>query len=129
MASSASGWAPNPASISLALSARSRRESISVPSRSKTTSLLTGVRGEGGGRLPHGHTHRRKSLRHGIVEQQFRDMLHRRIALHDEDRLAKPLQRPKQRVVVTQNHLVIELPIHPALDDPLDIRKIAHHVA
>ena len=34
-----------------------------------------------------------------------------------------------QRIVVPQHHLVIELAIDPALDDPLDVAEVAHHVA
>ncbi len=34
-----------------------------------------------------------------------------------------------ERVVVAQDHLVIELPIDPAFHDPLDVAEVAHHVA
>ena len=56
-------------------------------------------------------------------------MLHGGIARHDEHRLAQPLQRRDERVVFAQNHLVIELAVDPPLDNPLDVGKIADHVA
>ena len=55
-------------------------------------------------------------------------MLDRGIALHDEHRFAEALQRPDQRVILAKDHFVIELPVHPPFDDPLDVGKIAHHV-
>ena len=39
------------------------------------------------------------------------------------------LQRRDQRIVVPQQHLVIELAIDPALDDAFDVAEIADHVA
>ena len=39
------------------------------------------------------------------------------------------MQRADQRIVVPEHHLVIELAIDPALDDPLDVAEIADHVA
>src|SRR5262245_57757173 len=56
-------------------------------------------------------------------------MLHGRIALDDEDRLAETLERLDERIVVPENHLMIELAIDPALHDALDVGEIAHHVA
>ena len=56
-------------------------------------------------------------------------MLHRGIAVDDKHGLAQPLQRLNQRVIASQDHLVVELAIDPSLDDPLDVREIAHHVA
>ena len=47
----------------------------------------------------------------------------------DEHRLAELLQRRDQRIVVAQQHLVIELAIDPALDDALDVAEVADHVA
>ena len=39
------------------------------------------------------------------------------------------LQRCDERVVFAENHLVIELAVDPPFDDPLDVGKIADHVA
>ena len=64
-----------------------------------------------------------------VVVQQFGDMLHRGIALHDEDGLAQLLQRADERIVFAKDHLVIELAVDPSLDDALDVGEIAHHVA
>jgi len=52
-----------------------------------------------------------------IVVQQFGDMLDRRIALHDEHRLAQSLQRLDERIVFAKNHLVVELAVDPSLHD------------
>ena len=51
------------------------------------------------------------------------------IALELVDRLAERLERRDQRIVVTQDHLVIELAVDPALHDALDVREIRDHVA
>ena len=64
-----------------------------------------------------------------VVVQQFGDMLHRGIALHDEHRLAQALQRCDERVVFAKNHLVVELAVDPPFDNPLDVGEIADHVA
>ena len=47
----------------------------------------------------------------------------------DEDRLAERLQRLHERIVVAQQHLVVELAVDPALDHPLDVAEVADHVA
>ena len=56
-------------------------------------------------------------------------MLHGGVARHDEHRLAKLLQRADQRIVFPENHLVIELTVHPPFDDSLDVGEVAHHVS
>ena len=80
-------------------------------------------------RLPHAHRHHVETLVAGHVEDQLGDALDGRVALELEDRLAERLERRDERVVVAQNHLVIELAIDPALHEPLDVRKIGDHVA
>ena len=42
---------------------------------------------------------------------------------------ADVLTGPDQRVVLPQNHLVVELPIDPAFDDALDVAEVGDHVA
>ena len=64
-----------------------------------------------------------------MIEDQPRNPLDGRIAVDDEDRFAELLERRDERVVVTEDHLVIELAIDPALDDPLDVAEVADHVA
>jgi hypothetical protein len=64
-----------------------------------------------------------------VIEDQPRDPLDGRIAIDDENRLAELLKRCHQRIIVSQDHLVIELPINPPLDDALDVAEIADHVA
>jgi hypothetical protein len=56
-------------------------------------------------------------------------MLHSRIALHHKHRLAQPLHRREKGVVFAENHLVVEFAIDPSLDNPLDVGKVADHVA
>ncbi len=51
------------------------------------------------------------------------------IALELEDRLAQPLERLDQRIVVTKDHLVIQFAVDPALDDALDVAEVGDHVA
>ena len=80
-------------------------------------------------RLPHRDSDHRQSLLARLIEDQPRDALDSRIAVDDEDRLAELLERRHQRIVVAQDHLVIELAIDPALDDPLDVAEVADHVA
>ena len=55
--------------------------------------------------------------------------LDRRIAVEEVDRLAERLERRDQRIVMPQQHLVIELLVDPALDDALDVAEVADHVA
>src|SRR5438093_8946136 len=135
MTSSPSGSAPDAASTALAESVRSRRESTSVPSRSKTmrrvlTWLLSAsVFGERCWRLPHLHADDREFLRAGIVEDQARDALDRRIAVEEIHRLTELLQRLDERIVVAQQHLVVERRIDPAFHDTLDVAEIADHIA
>jgi hypothetical protein len=56
-------------------------------------------------------------------------MLHGRVAVHDEDRLAELLERPDEGVVFTENHLVVQLAVDPSFHDALDVGEIADHVA
>lgn len=56
-------------------------------------------------------------------------MLNRRVALHNEDRLAELLERPDERVVFAENHLVIQFAVDPSLHHPFDVGEIADHVA
>ena len=50
------------------------------------------------------------------------------VAVEHEDGLAQPLQRLQQRIIVTEDHLMVELAIDPRLDDPLDVAEITDHV-
>src|SRR6185503_760776 len=91
---SGSAAAPHSTSRRLTESARSRRESISVPSRSKTNrsnacwvlgcdSSLCTILGERRGRFPDGHTHDRHAGIESLIEDQFGNPLHGGIAVHD----------------------------------------------
>ena len=51
------------------------------------------------------------------------------IAVEQIHRLAQLLERRDERIVVPQQHLVIELLVDPALDDALDVAEVADHVA
>ena len=51
------------------------------------------------------------------------------LGVDDEDRLTERLERLQERVVTMQDHLVIQLAIDPALDHPLDVAEVTHHVA
>ena len=68
-------------------------------------------------------------LRAGIVEDQARDALDRRIAVEEIHRLTERLQRLDERIVVAQQHLVVERRIDPAFHDALDVAEIADHIA
>src|SRR5712691_1687382 len=158
MRSSGSRPAPHSTSSALAASAMSRRESISVPSRSNTIkrkrSLKTSERrarkarreevalrasralrsrwwpvfSKRSGRLPDRHAYDGQTLLFGLVIDQLRDALDRRVAVEQIHRLSELLQQDDERIVVPQQHLVIELLVDPALDDALDVAEIAHHV-
>src|SRR6185312_16641942 len=139
MRSSLSGAAPHSTSSALVAFARSRRESTSVPSRSKTMSenaavgaggsglAVTAIVGERRRRFPHRDADDGKTVLRRLVEDQFRDPLHGRVAVEEIDRLAEFLERLDERIVVTQQHLVIELAVDPAFDQPLDVAEIADH--
>src|SRR5438874_12130654 len=136
MSSSGSGHAPDTRSSSLADSARSRRESTSVPSRSNTYSengkarrLLGCELGEGRRRLPHFHPHDREALLLLVFEDETRDAFDGRIAVEQKDRIAELSKRRHERIVVSQQHLVIELLVDPAFDHAFDVAEVADHVA
>src|SRR5882672_10256048 len=159
MRSSASGSAPQSRSSRFAASAMSLRESMSVPSRSNTMrrkapvttlerkaredrreecslralrplrSIVGPVFGEGCRCFPDGHANDRQSVLRRLVEDQPRNALDRRVAVDDVNRLAQRLQRRDERIVLAQDHLVVELAVDPPLDYALDIAEIADHVA
>src|SRR5262245_13128426 len=135
--SSDSAGAPYSTSSRLTESVRSRRESISVPSRSKTNSRKSEVvrRKSLDSKLrkrrrcrPDGDADDGKSRLFGLIEDELCDPLDRWIAVDDEDGLAELPERRDERVVVPQDHLVIELPVDPPLDHPLDVAEIADHI-
>src|SRR6187431_425937 len=64
-----------------------------------------------------------------FVENQLRDALRGGIAVEQVHRLAHLLQRSNERIVLPQDHLVIELLIDPALDDAFDVAEVSDHVA
>src|SRR5438552_2147704 len=96
--------------------------------RRRTAGSLA-VLGERRRRLPHLHAGDRKTFFRGVLENEPGDVFRGGIALADEYRLAEVLQDLHERIVMTQQHLVIERLIDPALDDPLDIAEVADHVA
>src|SRR5690349_24723380 len=81
------------------------------------------------GRFPHANGQNRESLLPGFVEDQLRDALDRGVAFELVDRFAERLQGTDERIVMPQNHLVIELTVYPALDEPLDVGEISHHIS
>src|SRR5258705_1633939 len=91
--SSGSGAAPHSSSRAFAASAISRRESTSVPSKSKT--IRAKVKGQGlraefrerRGRLPDGDADDGEPLIGGLVEVQLRNSLDGGVAVEHEDRL------------------------------------------
>src|SRR5262249_42412747 len=146
----ARGAGPEWRSRALVALARSRRESMSVPSRSKTISWdmarqeaagqegrssrlracrFLSIGGKRRRRLPDGYADDGQSLFGGLVENQPGDAFDGRIAVEQKDRLPQFLQRGDERIVVPQQHLVIQLVIDPAFHEPLDVAEIAHHVA
>src|SRR5712664_1733224 len=87
------------------------------------------VFGERCRRFPHGYANDGQSLLHSLVEDQLRDAFDGRIAIEQIYRLSELLQRGDERVVVPEQHLVIELPVDPTFDDPLDVAEVTDHVA
>src|SRR5690606_37533541 len=79
-------------------------------------------------RLPHADRDDVDPQLPALIENQLRNPLDRRIALEDVDRLAQLLQRLHQRIVVPEDHLVIQLAIDQPLDDPLDVAEVGNHV-
>ena len=63
-----------------------------------------------------------------MVKDEARDPFDGWVTIDDEDRLAQLLQRLDQRIIVTEDHLVIELAIDPLLDDQFDVAEITDHV-
>ncbi len=55
--------------------------------------------------------------------------LNGRVAIHEKHWLAKLTERFNKRVVASQNHLVIDLSVDPALHQMLDVTKITHHAS
>src|SRR5262249_34731080 len=90
---------------------------------------LCTVLGERRRRFPDCDPHDRHARFPRLIEDQLRDALHGRITVDDVDRLAELRERRDERVVVAQDHLVVELAIDPALHDALDVAEIADHVA
>ena len=90
--------------------------------------IADAIIGERRRRLPHGDAHHRQAVLLRLVEDQLRDALDGRVAVQQIHRLAELLKRYDERIVVPQQHLVIELAVDPRLDDPLDVAEIAHHV-
>ncbi len=64
-----------------------------------------------------------------MVEDEAGDALDGRVAVEHVDRLAELPKRGDERIVVTEQHPVIELRVDPPLDDALDVAEVAHHVA
>ena len=64
----------------------------------------------------------------GLIEDQLRNPFDGRVAIEKVDWLSQLLERSDQRIVVAQDHLVIQLSVNPAFDDALDVAEIAHHV-
>ena len=95
IASSESGPTPYATSVSFAESAMSRRESTSVPSRSKTTrwvdecrnSVSRHVLGERRWSLPHLHPDHRQAVGARVLENEPRDSLNGWVAIEQEHRL------------------------------------------
>src|SRR3990172_4510252 len=51
------------------------------------------------------------------------------IAVEEKHRLAEVQKGRHQRIVLAQQHLVIELLVDPVLDHALDVAEVAHHIA
>src|ERR1051325_3985945 len=142
MASSSSARPPHQTIRMLAASARSRRESTSVPSRSKTinesltqhsrrvaTCLASaGVVSERRGRLPDPYPDDAQAVFDGVVVNQSRDPFDGRIAVEEEHGLAELLEGLDERIVAPQQHLVIERVVDPPLHRGFDVAEVAHHI-
>src|SRR5438093_3051360 len=107
-----------------------------VPSRSNTYSengkarrLLGCELGERRRRLPHFHPDDREALLFRVFEDETRDAFDGRIAVEQKDRLAELSKRRHERIVVSQQHLVIELLVDPAFDHAFDVAEVADPVA
>src|SRR6516165_1016920 len=82
------------------------------------------VSGVGGVGFPQADFDHRKTLAGGVVEDQPCDVLGRRVDVEHEHRLALGLQERKHRVVLVQEHFVIQGLIDPAADHALESREI-----
>jgi nucleotide-binding universal stress UspA family protein len=81
------------------------------------------------GRLPDAHgDHRHTQLARGVVDESG-DTFRGGVAVERKHGLTHSAQHGRQRVVVAQDHLVIEFTVDPGLHDLLDVRKIHDHVA
>jgi hypothetical protein len=61
--------------------------------------------------------------------EKLGDVLDRRVALGSEDGLAEGFERLHQRIVLPEDHSVIQLTVDPAFHNPLDVAEVANHVA
>src|SRR5262245_41252909 len=88
-----------------------------------------GVGGPRRRRLPDGDAHDRKAVLARDLVAQAADPLDSGTTADYVDRLAERLQRLHERIVVPEDHLVIELAVDPSLDDALDVAEVDDHVA
>ena len=60
-------------------------------------------------------------------EDQAGDVLGRRVDLHHEDPLALGLEEGQDRVVVAEQHVVVQVLVDPALHGLLDVAEVDQH--
>jgi hypothetical protein len=90
--------------------------------------LLT-IFGERSWRFPDRDADDRHAGFAGLIEDQFGNAFHSGVAVNDENRFAKLFERGDKRIIVPQNHFVIQLAIDPPFDNTLDIAEVADHIA
>jgi hypothetical protein len=63
----------------------------------------------------------------GILEDKLGDRFSCGVLVQQKTRLSRFLEPLRQRIIVAQEHAMIERLINPALHDTLDIAEIDHH--
>ena len=108
------GWPnrPGPGGSRRACRPGRRRRAFTM-SAVRTPSRLT-VGGPRRWRLPHGHARHRQPLLASDVEDEPGDPLGGGVAVDEKTGSPMPCSAGHQRIVAPQDHLVIQLPVHPA---------------
>src|SRR5437016_6750719 len=93
----------------------------------RSTGRRRAVAGETGVRLPQLHFDDGEALLGRDLEEQPGDVLGRRVDVHHVERLALLAEQGEYRVVLVQQHLVVEVLVDPAADGALEAAEIEDH--